>query len=355
MKMPEILESIPLAPLTTIRLGGNAQFYAIATNTAEILALLDFANEKAIPVHILGGGSNTLFSDAGFKGLVIHVQIKGMETLSETETTTTIRVGAGENWDAFVRFSVEHDLAGIEALIGIPGYVGGTPVQNVGAYGQEVANTITAVHAIDRQTKEEILFPASECGFGYRKSRFKFEDANKYIITHVDFALAKSSEPVANYPQLNEALEKAGGLAGLNRKEALEKVMQTVLALRKAKSMVIDENDENTRSCGSFFTNPFITSEHFEQVLQKTGLKKGQIPHYRTDTGVKIPAAWILEFVGFKKGYTKGLVGLSQNHTLALVNRGGTTADILALQEEIQSKVNKIFDIHLEREPVLVE
>lgn len=259
-----------------------------------------------------------------------------------------MKVAAGEDWDAFVAECVERNLAGIETLSGIPGSAGATPIQNVGAYGQDVSQAIVSVKVLDTETLEEVEFSNEQCGFGYRSSRFKTEDAGRYVVVAVTFQLVKDGKPTLKYPQL---IEKVG-----SRGQELAAVRRAVLELRRSKSMVIDESDPHSRSCGSFFMNVVFSKDDFEKFMQRIGrLKlKNEMPSFSSGDEVKVPAAWLVEQAGFEKGQRHGGVGISQNHMLALVNYEGTTEELLTLAEQIQRKVKDVFNVELKREPMVV-
>lgn len=334
---PILRENIPLAPLTTMGLGGPARYLAECTSLAEMRACLTWAAGEGLPVQVLGGGSNVLFADAGYSGLVLKVGLRGLAF-----TGATVEVAAGEDWDGFVRCCVGRGLAGVECLSGIPGSVGATPIQNVGAYGQEVKDTIAEVRALDRQTLAEVAFAPAECGFAYRQSRFKGADRDRFIVTSVAYRLQADGEPQIRYAELRRRVSDA--------RPTLATVRDAVLALRRSKSMVIDPQDPNARSVGSFFLNPVVSAPAFAALKDRYP----NIPHFPDPAGVKVPAAWLVEQAGFHKGLQKGAVGISQRHALALVNRGGTTGQVLALAGEIRAAVEQTFGIRLEREPVLV-
>ena len=330
-------EHTPLAPLTTMGLGGPARYLAECTSLDAMRACLTWAAAEGLPVQVLGGGSNVLFADAGYSGLVLKVGLCGMAF-----NGATVEVAAGEDWDGFVRCCVERGLAGVECLSGIPGSVGATPIQNVGAYGQEVKETIAQVRALDRQTLEEIAFAPAECGFAYRQSRFKGADRDRFIVTSVTYRLDASGQPQIRYPELSRYVNDAHPTLAI--------VRDAVLGLRRGKSMVIDPQDPNARSVGSFFLNPVIAAGAFAALKDRYP----NVPHFPDPAGVKVPAAWLVEQAGFHKGLQRGKVGISERHALALVNRGGTTREILALAGEIRDAVEQTFGIGLEREPVLV-
>ena len=331
-------ENTPLAPLTTMGLGGPARYLAECTSLAELRACLTWATAEGLPVQVLGRGSNVLFADAGYSGVVLKVGLAGIVFSDET-----VEVAAGEDWDGFVQCCVERGLAGVECLSGIPGSVGATPIQNVGAYGQEVKDTIAEVRALDRQTLAEIAFAPAECGFAYRQSRFKGADRDRFIVTSVTYRLDAGGQPQIRYPELRRHVRDA--------QPTLAAVRSAVLALRRGKSMVIDPQDPNARSVGSFFLNPVLDAAAFVALQDRYP----SVPHFPDAAGVKVPAAWLVEQAGFHKGLQRGEVGISERHALALVNRRGTTRQVLALAGEIRDAVEQIFGIQLEREPVLVE
>ena len=347
---------ILLSPFTTIGLGGAARLFATCTSEADLREALTDARREQVRVHILGGGSNTIFPDGGFPGLVIHTAMTGVE-FTERGAQLLVRAAAGEPWDRFVEACVNRGLGGLECLSGIPGLVGATPIQNVGAYGQEVADTILSVEALDRSTLAPVSIPGQECRFGYRTSRFRQEDAGRYVITAVTFSLTPNAPPSLRYAELRRAVEQSVDLRTLEGgRPALTAVRAAVLALRRGKSMVVDPADPESRSVGSFFTNPIVSPDIFtalDQQWRETG-NAGVIPHFPAGASVKIPAAWLVEQSGFTKGYARGGVGVSRRHALALVNRGGTTAELLALAGEIERAVHSRFGIQLEREPVIV-
>lgn len=351
----EIQENVSLAPLTTLGVGGPAKYFVEAATETALVSALSFAKERELSVFILGGGSNVLVADEGFDGIVIHIRIDSSEfrqtaaaypyESDRTNSIRTIRAGAGENWDDFVRSCVENDLAGVECLSGIPGYIGGTPVQNVGAYGQEVSETIMEVHCVDRETLKPVRLTNAECGFEYRKSIFNSSSAARFVICEVTYGLRIGGKPKIIYKELIERFR--------GREPSLTEVREAVLAIRKAKSMVIDPADPNSRSVGSFFKNPIVPKAIFEKIARNS---PSEVPFFLLRDGfVKIPAAWLIEAAGVGKGFVLGNAGVSENHSLAIVNRGGaTTSEIISLKQLIQSKVLERFGIELMPEPVLV-
>jgi len=300
---------------------------------------------------LLGGGSNVIFPDDGFDGLVIGVCMKGYR-FERVAQGILLDAAAGEEWDPLVSEAVTKGFAGIECLSGIPGLVGATPIQNVGAYGQEVADTIRSVEAIDLRSMKDVQFSNMDCQFSYRQSRFKVVDKDRFVITRVRFLLQPDGKPSLTYPELRKQIEsRHPGSVDLGT------VRQTVLALRRGKSMVLDPADPNCRSVGSFFMNPIVSREFFE-TLQRDLNRSGtpaEIPSFPgQQNAVKIPAAWLVEHSGFSKGFRKGGVGISANHALALVNHGGTTRELLGLAEEIREAVKRKFSILLQIEPSII-
>jgi UDP-N-acetylmuramate dehydrogenase len=324
-----------LAHLTTLRLGGPAADLVIATDTEEIPQLV----RDADALLILAGGSNVVVSDSGFPGTVLLLRNGGVEI-----SGTTVTVASGEPWDGVVARTVAEGLSGIECLSGIPGSAGATPIQNVGAYGQEVAETITAVRVYDRVSDSVRVYEPGECGFGYRTSVFKHSD--RWIVLDVTMRLSRSglSGPI-RYPELARALGVAPG-----DRAPLEEVRAAVLKLRSGKGMVLDADDPDTYSVGSFFTNPVLPADSFEP-LRAQGAPAWPNP----DGTVKTSAAWLIEHAGFAKGYGRGGVAISTKHTLALTNRGnGSTEALLDLAREIRAGVRDRFGVTLVPEPVLV-
>ncbi len=338
----KILENIALAPLTTLWIGGPARWFVEATSEAEIAEACAWARERGVPLFVLGGGSNVLVADAGFAGLALHVGLKGMELEGEV-----LRASVGEVWDNCVEQAAEVGFAGIECLAGIPGTVGGTPVQNVGAYGQEVSSVIERVRAFDRAATEFVEFTNAECGFSYRKSRFNSTDRGRYVVTRVDYRLRRNGAPALVYADLKAQF------SGWKKTPSLAEVAEAVRGIRKSKGMLLVDGDPDCRSVGSFFKNPSVAPEVAERVKENAANAGVAVRMFPADGGmVKIPAAWLIERAGFHKGYALGAVGISSKHTLALVNRGGATAaEIAALAAKIQAAVEARFGIRLEMEP----
>jgi UDP-N-acetylmuramate dehydrogenase len=347
-------EHVPLAPYTTLGLGGAARYFVECGGEAEIRAALGYARERNLPVYVLGGGSNVVFLDAGYGGLVLRITIGGLEFRDGPKPH--VHAGAGVDWDSVVRGAVERGWSGIECLSGIPGTVGGTPIQNVGAYGQEIAETLVNVTCLDRTTLERRTFTAAECGFAYRDSRFKRQDRGRYIVLDVSLRLARDQRPELRYPELQAAVARITPPDAVPPAQAVASVRDAVLALRRGKSMVLDPTDPNTRSVGSFFMNPVLSPGAFADLETRWRAMggAGDIPTYPADAGVKVPAAWLVERAGFPKGYRRGGAGVSTRHALALVNLGGSSAELLALADAIVAGVEERFGVRLTYEPEVV-
>ena len=342
-------ENVSLAPFTTLRIGGRARYLVSATSEQEIVEAFNFAAENDLSLFVLGGGSNVLIADTGFDGLVLQVALRGVSGFREDNGTVYSTAGAGEDWGAFVGQCVAENLQGLECLSGIPGFVGGTPVQNVGAYGQEVSETIVSVRVFDRNSGEILTLTNADCGFAYRTSIFNTAARDRFIVLAVTYALTLDGTPNIAYRDLKEIFD--------GRTPSLAETRDAVIRIRRAKSMVIDEMDPNSRSAGSFFKNPIIAPGEFEEVLRiSEQMGFGPVPTFPAGDGlVKVPAAWLIERCGFSKGYKKGRAGLSSNHTLAVINLGDALAvDILTLKEEIEARVQKVFSISLRTEPVFI-
>jgi UDP-N-acetylmuramate dehydrogenase len=333
---------VPLAPLSTLGVGGAARWFARATSVSDVIAAHGWAAARGAALFVLGGGSNLVIADEGFDGVVLQVALRGVKAAVEGEDTI-VTAGAGELWDPLVDFTVSRELAGIECLSGIPGTVGGTPIQNVGAYGQEVASSIESVTAFDRREQRTVTLSASECGFAYRMSRFKQHDAGRFVVCEVAFRL-RPGAGTATYPDLVEYLSRDGVASS-----GVRDVREAVLAVRRRKGMVIDTTDPDTRSVGSFFMNPVVDRATFERIGTST-------PHFAMENGdVKIPAAWLIERSGFGRGHIDGAVGLSTKHPLAIVNRAEATArNVVRFARRIKTSVRDRFGINLRPEPVFI-
>jgi len=335
-----IQEKVPLAPRTTLGVGGPARWFAEVGSEDDLAEAVRFARERHLPLFVLGGGSNLLVPDEGFPGLVAHIALRGI-----TRDGHRFGVAAGEPWDAFVSRAVDLNLGGIECMAGIPGTVGGTPVQNVGAYGQEVSSTIEQVRVFDRKELQFVELPASACGFAYRRSIFNSTERGRYVVTRVDYRLEAAAAPCLAYADLQRRFQDSP------EPPSLAATAAAVREIRHSKGMLLVEGDPDSRSAGSFFKNPVVPQALFDTIA---GQLAAPPPNYPAQAGfVKIPAAWLLEQAGFHKGFTLGRAGISSRHTLALVNRGGATAaEIVALRDRIVARVEEQFGIHLEPEPV---
>lgn len=344
-----ILQNVPLAPLTTLKVGGPARYFIEAGTAAEVRDAVDFARSQELPLFVLGGGSNLVVADAGFPGLVLKIALSGINHRHE-RPYAVFEVAAGEDWDRFVAMAVAHNCAGVECLSGIPGSVGGTPVQNVGAYGQEVADTIEAVQVLDLTQGEERELDKDDCRFSYRTSIFNTTERGRYIILRVDYALKHGGESRVDYADLKKYF------AGWSTAPTLAETRDAVRQIRGRKAMLITPGDEDCRSAGSFFKNPVLSAAEHEDLNRRAAAKNLQIPSYPAlDAQRKVSAAWLVEHSGFSKGYTSGRVGISRKHALAIVNRGdATAAEVVALEEQIQHRVEEIWGIHLEPEPVFL-
>lgn len=337
----DFLKNVTLAPYTTFGIGGPAQHFAEAATEEDLVKACKRARKRGLPLFVLGGGSNLLVSDQGFAGMVLRVALRGIEQQDDR-----FEVAAGEPWDAWVEHAVTRNYAGLECLAGIPGTVGASPVQNIGAYGQEVAESITHVRALDLETEKFVTLSATECGFAYRESIFNTRERGRYLITRVGFRLHHEAAPTLRYAEL---AERFAGQPSPN----LAQVSAAVREIRARKGMLIVAGDPDCRSAGSFFKNPVVELKVVDRVASRV---EGPVPTYPVDaTHKKLSAAWLIEQAGFHKGYGTGPAGISSKHTLALVNRGGAkAADVMLLMTEILKGVYKKFGVTLEMEPVVV-
>ena len=345
----QIQENIQLAPMTTMKVGGPARYFAEAGTIAEIFEAVGFANSRKLPLFVLGGGSNLVISDAGWPGLVLRVAVSGIDERSE-DGKILFEVGAGEEWDKFVAKAVARNCAGVECLSGIPGSVGGTPVQNVGAYGQEVSETIESVLVFDLRDNQIRELCNQACGFCYRTSIFNTSERGRYIIVRATYALRPGEEAYVQYADLKKYF------AGWSMKPTLAETRDAVRRTRAGKGMLITPGDEDCRSAGSFFKNPVLSAEQYRALAARAQEKKLQVPSYPAlEAQHKVSAAWLVEHSGFSKGFGAGQVGISRKHALAIVNRGqATAAEIVAFKEQIQQRVEDLWGIRLEAEPVMV-
>lgn len=341
-----VREHVPLAPCTTLRVGGPAARWLEAEREADVADAVRDAQSSAKPLFVLGGGSNVVVGDAGFSGTVLHMGLRGVEVRRDG-ARVVVDVAAGEDWDTLVARAVAEGWSGLEALSGIPGQVGSTPIQNVGAYGQEVRDTLVSVRVYDRATAAFATMPADACAFGYRASLFKRSE--RWIVTSVRFAFAAGVESAPiRYAELARALS-----VGEGGRAPLRAVRDTVLALRRGKGMVLDPHDPESVSAGSFFVNPVVDAEALAVLDARAGERA---PHFAAEGGrFKVAAAWLVERAGFPKGWGTATVGVSRKHALALVNRGGATAtELVALARTIRDGVRERFGIEIHPEPVFV-
>lgn len=342
-----VRDNVPLAPLTTLGVGGPARYFVEAASTGEVCHAIEWARARNLPLFVLGGGSNVLVSDRGFPGVVVRIAIRGIVE----EAEGVFLAGAGEDWDALIARAVAANYGGIECLSGIPGSIGGTPVQNVGAYGQEVSETITSLEALDLRDLAPRTFTNADCGFAYRQSIFNTTERGRWVILRVAYQLRKDAPPRIAYRDLKEYFA-----ACKNPSPALQQVRDAVREVRRSKAMLIVPGDDDSRSAGSFFKNPVLTLSDYQRLVQLAAERGEKVPSYPAEgQSSKVPAAWLVEHSGFAKGYARGAVGISRKHALAIVNRGGAAAaDIVALKNEIQQRVLDTFGIELIPEPVMV-
>ena len=341
----ELLEHAPLGSRTTLGVGGPARYLVEAQSESDLIEALTWANARGVAVRVLGGGSNLVVADAGFEGLVLVVSLRGI-ALSSEGGDATLSAKAGEPWDAVVARAVARGLAGLEGLSGIPGRAGATPIQNVGAYGQEVAETISSVRVIDRASLEAVELSAADCRFQYRDSFFKSQAPERYVVTEVRFALQARALAPVRYPDLQRELARRGAA-----EPTLSAVRDAVLAVRREKSMLLDDADENGRSCGSFFLNPIVSVAQAETV--RSVAAPAVPPTYPQGDGrVKLAAGWLIEQSGFQKGLRDGNVGLSTKHALAIVaHDGASAAEVTRFSTRIQEGVRRRFGVELTPEP----
>ena len=347
-----IEHDVPLAPFTTLGIGGPARFFTRAASADDIREALAWAQANGHGVFFLAGGSNLLVADRGFDGLVVKIDLRGITVIDEDPGAVNVKGAAGEPWDDFVSFVVDRGWAGVECLSGIPGTTGATPIQNVGAYGQDVSETIVRVEALDRTTGRVVWFTNWDCRFGYRSSLFKSHERERYVVLSVTFHLKPGGAAAIRYPELRQYVDDNG----LDDRD-LFAVRQAVIAIRKRKGMVLDPTDPDTRSDGSFFMNPIIPAEQLEAFLARARAVAGEapVPHFPSGDEAKLSAAWLIEQAGFHKGFVHGNVGLSSKHTLAVINRGGgTAAEVLELVKMMRSGVREAFEIEMHPEPRFV-
>ena len=347
-----LLENIPLAPLTTLKIGGPARYFVEAGNVGDVQEAVTFARSRDLPLFVLGGGSNLVVADAGWPGLALKIALQGIDrrTGHDEEGKVLFDAGAGESWDKFVIQAVMARCAGVECLSGIPGSVGGTPVQNVGAYGQEVSQTIASVQVLDLKDNQVRELCPEACGFSYRTSIFNTTERGRFIVLRVTYALTPEGSPRITYADLKHHFE------GRETPPNLAETREAVRHIRARKGMLLIPGDPDCQSAGSFFKNPVLSQEQHEDLKLRAAARGLAVPSYPAlETRKKISAAWLVERSGFAKGFGFGHVGISTKHALALVNRGGATAaELMALKEQIQQRVEEIWGLRLEAEPVMV-
>jgi UDP-N-acetylmuramate dehydrogenase len=350
-------EHVPLAPHCTLGVGGPARYFVEARTEADVADALDWARGRGVPVRVLGGGSNLVVADAGIDALVLKIGLRGVQVADPGEgaagggpggsrAPVEVTAAAGEPWDDLVRMTVARGWAGLECLSGIPGLVGATPIQNVGAYGQDVAAVVTAVRALDRAGGAVVGLAGAECAFAYRDSRFKSAEPGRFVVLAVTYRLSPGGAPAVRYAELERDLRGRG-----RREPTVADVRESVLAIRRSKSMVLDPADPNRRSCGSFFVNPSVTPEACARVEAEA--RDPAMPRWpQPDGTVKLSAAWLIERAGFRRGETEGPVGLSTRHTLAVVAHDGATArDVARFARRVRAAVAERFGVHLTPEP----
>ncbi len=347
---PGLRRDVPLAPFTTLGVGGGADYFFEAGDVPAARRALSWATDHGLPVFLLGGGSNVVIADQGWPGLVLRFCAAACSVTPEGDDVL-VRAGAGFDWDDFVQAMVAEGFAGLECLSGIPGLVGGAPIQNIGAYGQEVAQTIESVEVLDRRSLTARTFTMDDCGFGYRQSRFKGDLAGRFLVTEVCFRLRRDGAPVLSYPELQRRATQLGTGAA-----SLVTVRDLVLELRRSKAMVLDPTEPDSCSVGSFFMNPLLSASELyalEAALEGSGTDPAGMPRYDAGSDLtKVPAAWLIEQAGFVKGETMGRAAISTKHSLALVNRGGASAaDILGLARTVRTGVRDRLSVVLQPEP----
>lgn len=348
--LPGLSKDVSLAPFTTLGVGGAADYFFEATDVPSARRALSWATKQGLPVFLLGGGSNVVIADQGWPGLVLRFCDVACSVTAQGDDVL-VRAGAGLDWDAFVESMVVQRFAGLECLSGIPGLVGGAPIQNIGAYGQEVAQTIESVGVLDLGSLVTRSFSPDECGFAYRQSRLKGDLAGRFLVTEVCFRLRRDGGPVLHYPEL----QRRAAALGVGS-PSLAAVRDLVLELRRSKAMVLDPAEPDSRSVGSFFMNPLLSPSDLhtlETALERLGIDPTGMPRYAAGRDLtKVPAAWLIEQAGFSKGETMGCAAISRKHSLALVNRGGATAaDILALARAVRTGVRDRLSVVLHPEP----
>ena len=353
----QIEEKVLLGPYTTLKIGGPARYFVRAKTETDVTGAIRYARKLKLPVYVLGGGSNLVVPDEGYDGLVLRMGmsswIHSHKLQVEGKDLIAFEAEAGVDWNLLVRIVCEAGFSGMECLAGIPGTVGGSPVQNIGAYGQEVAQTIDFVDVIDRESGQLMRMRGRDCGFGYRTSIFNTRHKDRYVILKVGFALERGAKVKLTYPDLVKRF-------GEHASPAPMEVYQAVQEIRAAKGMVIDAATAGAdeRSAGSFFKNPVVAARKMKDIQETLAPGEGEVPHWPVAGGkVKLAAAWLIEHAGFGKGFALGRVGISSKHTLALINRTGdaTFADLMQLRDLLVLTVEQRFGVGLEQEPVVLK
>ena len=340
---------VPLAARCTLGVGGAARFFVRAQDEKTLIQALEWADQGGVLVRVLGAGSNVVIADEGLDALVVRVGLRGRRVRDDGDEGVEMTVAAGEPWDDVVDYAVNRGWSGVECLSGIPGLVGAAPIQNVGAYGQEISDTVARVRAYDRISRSITTLIPEECAFSYRDSMFKSAAPDRYVILDVTFRLTRGGAPTVRYAELALRLEREG-----IRSPSLNDVRRAVLALRRAKSMLLDLDDPNKRSVGSFFVNPIVAPEELPRIERRTGTANGMPQFPQPDGQVKLSAAWLIERAGFTKGQRRGPVGISSKHALALVcHEGARASTLVAFAREIRDRVRDRFGVTLVAEPTL--
>jgi UDP-N-acetylmuramate dehydrogenase len=349
MGIMRIQENVPLAPLTTLQVGGPARYFAEAQSEEDVREAASFAQARRLPLFVLGGGSNLVVADSGWPGLVLKVAIGEISRQAEGRSMF-FDAGAGLDWDDFTAQAVSQNCAGVECLSGIPGSVGGTPVQNVGAYGQEVSETIESVRAFDQKEDRVVTLTPRACRFRYRTSIFNTTERGRYVILRVTYRLTQDGAPSLKYADLQKHF------SGWKNPPSLAEVREVVRQIRRSKGMLIVPGEDDCRSAGSFFKNPVLSEAHFHDLARRAESRGLKIPSYPAlEAQRKVSAAWLVEHSGFAKGFMLGAAGISHKHALALINGGNAAAaDIIRLKEKVQQGVQEAWEILLEPEPVFV-
>jgi UDP-N-acetylmuramate dehydrogenase len=345
-----IEQNVLLSQHTTLGVGGMARFWACPSTKEQLLYVINWAREQGVWHWVIGGGSNVVIADRGLSGLVMRWEGSNREIYSDDGQTVEICVEGGHSWDDLVHWTVAQNLSGIECLSGIPGLVGAAPIQNIGAYGQELADSFVEATIIDLYSMEISRWNKQQCQFGYRYSKLKAEAGRRFLVIEIKLRLMRNASPCIRYPELARALS--------SRTEScdLASVREAILALRRSKSMLLDPQDPCSKSAGSFFTNPILSSKQFTDAAKRLHLQEQDIPHYLVEDGhIKIPAAWLIEHSGLTRGYSWPTVGLSPHHALAIINRSNASAsDIAKFACFVRDRVLQFSGIQLQPEPIFL-